>query len=128
MEHTSLHFLIVEKDPFIARDMSDGLAIAAPGCSVEVLKSPEELPFGAGRPAFPLARRRTVLITKLTVAEIDAIGLAVIAAQINALIVLRQGEDPLEVILARGWFCLPAPFTGDDLAELIAAVNQQIAC
>lgn len=128
MEHTHLHFLIVEKDPFIARDMSDGLAMAAPGCAVEVLKSPEELPPGAGTTALAAPRRRTVLITKLTLAEIDAAGLAVIAAQLNALIVVRQGEDPPELILARGWFCLPAPFTGDDLAELIATLNHQIAC
>ena len=115
--------MIVETDPFIARDMSDGLMEAAPGCTVEIFRSAEELADLPSAPAAP----HPVIVTKLSLEAIESSGLATSAARMGAMIVVRQGEDTADAVSARGWLSLPTPFTCEDLFELASSLRLRIS-
>lgn len=117
MTPAPLKFLIVEKDAFVARDMQLGLQDADAGCHVLHMRDVAEcqalLPF----PEYP------VVITKLSIDQIDACGLTQIAGR-NAVIVVREGVDTLTAVARRGWLSLASPFTAEDLAALVHQIRQ----
>ncbi|MBW7056483.1 hypothetical protein KY389_07215 [Paracoccus bogoriensis] len=114
-------FIIIERDSFIASDLRCGLHDACPGCLC--LRTPDldgcmmilrHLDDRATRP---------VIITKLSIAEIEACGLGAMAAARGWRLVLRLGGDTIEAVRERGWFSLPAPFSSDDVAVLVQALQ-----
>ncbi len=112
-----LKFVIVEKDPFVALDMQLGLQDAAAGCQVVHLRDIDEYQ------SLPPFSTSPVVITKLSIAQIDACGLIQIAGQ-HAAIVVREGIDTLKDVAERGWLSLASPFTADDLSVLVADIRQ----
>lgn len=119
-------FVVIEKDCFVARDMQDGLQSAAPDCDVLRLARPED-----AEDAFAQVSRadptRIVIITKLTVAQLDSSGMARLAHDFGADIVVRLGDDPVQKVIERGWYSLASPFTWDDLAELVGGLTRRPA-
>lgn len=115
MPESRFRFVIIEKDSFIARDMQSGLQAAVPDCDTRLL------PNAAGAvEAFPRTtdEARTVLITKLSLAQLDESGLSQLARDSGAEIVVRLGDDPQDEVTRHGWLSLASPFTWEDLAEL----------
>ncbi|MDO5647223.1 hypothetical protein [Paracoccus sp. (in: a-proteobacteria)] len=118
MQHVVFRFFVIDRDPFVAQDMCDGLRAACVGADVCHVSSVDELT------ALPdLARDAglglPVVITKKSIAEIMASGLDLLVQQINSQLVVRLGDDPVADILGRGWLPLAAPFSWDDLADLV---------
>lgn len=124
MTQSHVHFIVVENDPFIARDMSEGLRSADPSCSVHILRTPGELVQSEDVLRTMAERSRLAVITKLPVREIDRLGFQGIAGSAPVTIVVREGEDQVNQVLSRGWLSLPTPFTGDDLADLTGHLRE----
>lgn len=122
MEIRPLRFLILEKDAFVARDMTDGLSTADSECESLQFRGLDDLSEYLLATNAP-CQRQCVVVTKLPIAEIDDSGLAAMTRQHGAEIVVRLGPDPVEKVEARGWFSLAAPFTWDDLAELVTTLR-----
>ncbi|AXC50389.1 hypothetical protein DRW48_12465 [Paracoccus suum] len=113
MPMSSLHFVIIEKDSFIAADMAEGLRGACPNCTVTNLT---EMCDAAALPPDPLHRR--IFITGERITAIDQSGLSGMAAAEGAEIVVRAGWDSDEAVRARGFLTLAAPFTDADLYDI----------
>lgn len=121
MTNPALHFMILERDPFIAADMRAGLMFADPLCTVDLLRCVSQVMEGFAQ--FPVAGRSPVLITKLGIDEIEESGLISLANRAAAQLVVREGGDAVEQISGRGWFSLASPFTSDDLSALLAQLR-----
>lgn len=121
MQHLVPCFIIIERDSFIASDLRCGLHEACPDCLC--LRTPDM--DGCMMILRHLDDRtaRPVIITKASIAEIDACGLGGMAAAQGWRLVLRLGSDPVQEVRARGWFSLPAPFTSDDITSLVRALR-----
>ncbi|MGZ3216602.1 hypothetical protein [Paracoccus sp. T5] len=117
MTHPHFTFVVLEKDHFVAQDMCAGLVDAAPGCQflhLAVSDIPDDLLATlAGSSGLP------VLVTKAQISEMDGCALVRDWTRNGWPIVLRLGIDPVEDIRARGWYSLAAPFTRDDLDDLV---------
>lgn len=109
-------FVILEKDCFIARDMQDGLQSACPNADIRRIATPEDVANACGDAQDSV---RPVIITKLSVEQLDRAGISSLSRQIGAEIVVRMGDDPLCTVAERGWLSLASPFTWDDLAALV---------
>ncbi|MCF3974458.1 hypothetical protein [Paracoccus salsus] len=126
MSDSALLFVIIEKDCFIARDMQEGLEAADPACETIRLRDPEEaVELVCGRQ--PDGRLRTVIITKLSLAQIEDCSLSRLADEGLVEIVVRIGDDTSEAVHRRGWFTLASPFTRDDLSALVVEVQVRAA-
>lgn len=121
MTDPALHFMILERDPFIAADMRAGLMFADPLCTVDLLRCVSQVMEGFAQ--FPVDGRSPVLITKLGIDEIEEAGLISLANRAAAQLVVREGGDTVEQISGRGWFSLASPFTSDDLSALLAQLR-----
>lgn len=121
MTDPALHFMILERDPFIAADMRAGLMFADPLCTVDLLRCVSQVMEGFAQ--FPVDGRSPVLITKLGIDEIEEAGLINLANRAAAQLVVREGGDTVEQISGRGWFSLASPFTSDDLSALLAQLR-----
>lgn len=126
MPAQKFRFIIIEKDSFVARDMQDGLLSALPGCDTLCLPDPGDIAAVAAT-LDPVERTRTVIVTKLSLEELEENGLARIAAEIGADIVVRMGEDSPVAVATRGWHSLACPFSRDDLAALVADLAHRSA-
>lgn len=115
-----LTFVIVEKDAFVALDMQLGLQDASVGCQVVHLRDIADFQ------SMPQPADRPVIITKLSIAEIDECGLVQIAGR-RAAIVVREGIDSVKAVVDRGWLSLASPFTADDLLTLVEDIRQVFA-
>lgn len=124
MSPQRFRFVILEKDRFVANDMQEGLRAATPDCDTRHLLHPEDAGEAFSESAHE-ASSRTVLVTKLSVEQIDASGLSRLAQQSCADIVVRMGDDPLHAVTERGWFSLASPFTWDDLSALVADLTRR---
>jgi hypothetical protein len=122
MTDSKLRFVIIEKDSFIAHDMQSGLQAAVPDCDTRWLPNVSDV---VAQLSSAAADARTVLITKLSLSQLEETGLSNLAQQRGAEIVVRLGEDPKEEITRRGWFSLESPFTWDDLADLVGALSSR---
>lgn len=120
MPMSDLHFVIIEKDSFIAADMAEGLRGACPNCAISHLVEVREATTLARDPV-----RRKVFITGERIATIDQCGLSSVAAAEGAGIVIRAGWDSDEEVQARGFMMLAAPFTDADLGEVARRVQGQ---
>ncbi|MGP9803854.1 hypothetical protein [Paracoccus sp. NSM] len=122
MQHSVPCFIIIERDSFIAGDLRCGLLDACLDCLC--LRTPDM--DGCMSILHHLDDRATrpVIITKASIAEIDACGLGGMAAARGWRLVLRLGSDPVEAVRARGWFSLPAPFSSDDITSLVHALRE----
>lgn len=124
MSPPRFRFVILEKDRFVANDMQEGLKAATPDCDTCHLTHADEAgeAFSESSETGPA---RTVLVTKLSVEQIDASGLSRLARDSRAEIVVRMGDDPLHTVAERGWFSLASPFTWDDLSALVADLSRR---
>ncbi|MDP5308067.1 hypothetical protein [Paracoccus spongiarum] len=119
MSDQTFRFLLIEKDLFVARDMQEGLRMALPDCDIRCLSLPEDIHGAlAETEAQNGSAPRVVIVTKLSVDQIDLLGLTDAASRHRAEMVVRRGDDPPEAVAARGWFSLASPFTWDDLSDL----------
>lgn len=122
MDPHQLHFLILEKDCFIAHDMADGLRIAGgEGCDSQPFRQVDDLLDYLLTLASP--DLHPVVVTKLSLEQIDETGISSAALGCAADVVVRLGTDLPDAILARGWFTLAAPFTSDDLSALVSMLR-----
>lgn len=122
-------FFIIEKDSFVARDMQDGLLAAIPDCDARHLLHHDEARQIAaqGADGADTAATRSVIVTKMSLDQLDRTGLAGLARDLNADVVVRMGEDPVAAVAARGWFSLASPFTWDDLNSLVSELSNRTA-
>nr|WP_111300901.1 hypothetical protein [Paracoccus saliphilus] len=117
MTHQSFTFVVLEKDHFVAQDMCAGLVEAAPDSQFLHLadgRIPEDL-----LPRLQECDRLPVLVAKSHIDEMDACAAVRAWKKHGWPIVLRLGIDPVESIRTRGWYPLAAPFTRDDLDDLV---------
>lgn len=126
MSNQKLRFVIIEKDSFVARDMQDGLKAAIPDCDIKSLSGAEEA-LDIVKSCTDADDARAIIVTKLSLDQIDSTGLTQIARHVQADIVVRVGDDPPGAIAARGWFTLASPFTWDDLAALAVDLCRRTA-
>lgn len=123
MEKAAISFIIVERDPFIGRDLSQGLA--------EVCSDAETVQVGAlsdvATHVFCAihAGRHPVIVTKASLAEIDRHRIPDLVAQSGADMVVRLDDHPADVLAQRGWISLPSPFTFEDLQVLGSVFCEQ---
>lgn len=117
MTASKFRFVVIEKDSFVARDMQDGLQAAIPGCEIRQSCGYDQLPDLIPAPS-PSDDMRTIIITKLSLAQLDSGGISQLAHDRHAEIVVRLGEDSVQDVTGRGWHSLASPFTWDDLAGL----------
>ncbi|WCR11905.1 hypothetical protein JHW45_05970 [Paracoccus stylophorae] len=122
MTASKFRFVIIEKDSFVARDMQDGLQSVVPGCDIRRLCHPGQLSDHLADASAGDAR--AVIITKLSLAQLDQNGISQLARDRNAAIVVRLGEDSPQEVTARGWLSLASPFTWDDLAALAEELSE----
>lgn len=117
MPNNGHRFIIIEKDLFVARDMSQGLIAAYAQCEVLHLRHENEVPTNL--------RSSDVIVTKMTMEQIDRSGLDVSARATGATIVVRMGDDSNDAIERRGWLSLPSPFTWDDINVMLNSLDPQ---
>lgn len=113
MPMSHLRFVIIEKNELIGLDMETGLKDACPNCSIA--RVPDVARLGDLAPDL---KRRTIFITGDRLANIDESGLALIATQQGAQIVVRAGHDTDEAVRLRGYETMPSPFTDLELVEI----------
>ncbi|MFN3275554.1 MAG: hypothetical protein ACK41U_12855 [Paracoccus sp. (in: a-proteobacteria)] len=116
MHDVSFCFILIERDCFIARDLREGLSEACPDSVFRCLGDLNDLPgieTGlAGVDQFP------VVITKASLAELTASGVAGLVRRNGWAMAVRMGIDPLSAVHAEGWLSLAAPFSREDLVYL----------
>lgn len=120
MSPQSYRFIVIERDLIVARDLSDGLRAACPSCDVLHLRCASEMPESLSANS----THPPVILTKLPVQQVEDSGMAHLAREQGATIVVRQGDDPLSEVAHRGWLSLTSPFSWDDLAALIHDLRQ----
>lgn len=125
MSSRKLRFVIIEKDSFVARDMQDGLLAAVPDCDTFHLAHHDDASDALRRDAVagPADEPRMVIVTKLSLDQIDSSGLARAAYDAGAEMVVRMGDDPVGAVASRGWYSLASPFTWDDLSALVGSLS-----
>lgn len=121
MDKRPLNFLILEKDSFIARDMMEGLSFYEGSCRLHHFHSVDEM--SQRLPATVDSLHHNIVVTKLSVAEIDASGLAQLADIHGCDMVVREGIDSAATVQARGWHSLAAPFSQHDLSILVSRMH-----
>lgn len=126
MDRTSPHYLIIEKNGFIAADMQQGLADADTRSDSYQIEHVDQLQSFLVSSVW--TGRRPVFITKLSIAEIESTGLAGIARRMDGEIVVRMGQDPAAAVTARGWHSLASPFSREDLAGLVDELRRVETC
>lgn len=117
MDTRPLNFLILEKDSFIAMDMMQGLSFYEGDCRLHHFHSVDEM--HQRLPTTVDRQHHNIVVTKLSVAEIDASGLAQLARHHGCDVVVREGIDSTSSVEARGWHSLAAPFSQQDLSVLV---------
>lgn len=99
------------------RSARDGLAEACDSCTSRRFGTVEELLTAqADLSALP---QLPVIITKKSLHEIEASGLADLARRKHWPVVVRLDLDPPSEIVARGWLALPSPFSRLDLVLMV---------
>ncbi|MBU3030285.1 hypothetical protein [Paracoccus marinaquae] len=124
MSSQKFRFVIIEKDSFVAHDMREGLKAAVPGCDTHHLTDLDGAS-GLVTTDAEAGSPRTVIVTKLSLAQLDSSGLTQLAQQMRAEIVVRLGEDPRAAVTERGWLSLASPFTWEDLAGLASDLGRR---
>lgn len=124
MDHLGYRFVVIEKDAFIGRDLADGLRDALSGCEVRLVAHDDDARAVIDGLALD-DPRSTVIITKMSLDQIDRCGLPSLSLDHSVLIVVRDGDDPASAIEDRGWLRLASPFTSDDLTGLAAALTER---
>lgn len=122
MDQRRPRFVIIEKDAFIARDLGDGLKAALPDSEIVIVARHED----AWPRVFPPAQDdvwQTIIVTKLTLAQLDECGLSRRLEDSGTQVVVRVGDDPVSAVAERGWISLASPFTGDDLSSLAGLLS-----
>lgn len=122
MSSRKLRFVIIEKDSFVARDMQHGLQAANPDCDTCHLAHHADAPGVLLRQA-EADEPRTVIVTKMSLEQIESTGLARIAQDAGAELVVRMGDDPVGSVMSRGWYSLASPFTWEDLSALVGSLT-----
>lgn len=117
MDQSALRFFIIEKDIFIASDMRAGLEDACKDCEIHDVRHVDELQAKFGD--LHTGDSRSVFITNLNLDRIDSTGLAALAGRMAGDIVVREGSDPTDRLLDRGYHILPSPFSSSNLTDLV---------
>lgn len=110
-------FVVLEKDHFVAQDMCEGLADSTPD-SQFVHVSTGEMPTDL-LSAMHSSDGLPVLVAKASISDMNRCALVRDWTGNGWPIVLRLGDDPIDDIRAKGWYPLAAPFTRDDLDDLV---------
>lgn len=122
MGPSTLRFVIIEGDDFIAADMAAGLRRANERAVIEHLRH-NSAAADLDNPPGCL----TVFITGDPLAEIDSSGLTEVADRMGAEIVVREGLDSNAAVCARGFYSLRAPFTDAALLSVTEALRDRLA-
>ena len=114
----NLCFLIIERDPFIARDLSLGLADAAPGCVAVICRDWTAFVQECG--VIPDHAVPRFVITTLPIPELSEVARLELLRRHRITPVLRGADEDLDRDwVDRGWLSLPAPFATEDLDRLV---------
>lgn len=111
----NLSFVIVEKNGFFSHDMQEGLRAACADCQVDIFVDP--VAAVSGMRWNP--ERTTVVVTSYPVDRVIESGLALLADERGAAMVISAHADGAEHAAHRGWHLLPAPFTSEALTDLV---------
>ena len=127
MIRTTPWFIAIEKDSFVALDMRMGLEEACPGCRIDTVTSPTDLPDLLGNigPITP-GGAVPVILTSMSIDRVDQAGLPQMLDGRGAIIVQREGADPAESVNARGYLRLPSPFSTDDFRKLYDMLRDRL--
>lgn len=114
-------FVVIEKNPFFATDMQNGLLDACSECDVVSYRFPAdavaEMPlllegnFSGGR--------QIVVLCSAAISEIETSGLSLAVAKAGAAMVVMQDAPGSERADELGWFMLQSPFTAEALTDLV---------
>ncbi|MFV0383260.1 hypothetical protein [Paracoccus sp. (in: a-proteobacteria)] len=121
----SFNFLILERDNLVARDMSEGFAAISRDSRFKHFKNTSQILEYIEKKGNDL--ENPVVVTKLPIAEIDATGLTNATEGIGSRVVVRMESNAPEEVSARGWYGLAAPFSSDDLADLVRELLTRVA-
>ncbi len=119
-------FHIIEKNPLFSRDLSEGLQAACASSTAQIHRDiAQAMQAICDSRNKATAISRPVIVLAGSISELDASGMTRLAAQIEAIIVLREGADPPDAVAARSWLSLPCPFTADAFDRLSAQLPLQ---
>lgn len=121
-------FVVIEKNPFFATDMQNGLVDACSECAVVSYRFPAEAVAEMARLVDTFSEgRQLVVLCSSALSEIESSGLSLATAQAGAAMVVMQDAPGAERAHELGWFVLPSPFTAEALTDLVKTLRNQSA-
>ncbi|MDO5529154.1 MAG: hypothetical protein Q4F71_07110 [Paracoccus sp. (in: a-proteobacteria)] len=128
MPFSSYFFVVVEKNPFFATDLHNGLVDACAGCDIAGYRFAGEASADLGRVKADFSDdRQIVVLCSAGVDEIDDSGLAAAVRRFGATMVMMQDAPGAEKAGERGWHLLSSPFTSRSIGDLVAILRRVTA-
>lgn len=124
MAQPAISFIIVERDLFIGRDLSQGLKEVCPGAETVQVSALSDV--AASVFCAIHAGLHPVIVTKAALAEIERHRIPGLIERTGADLVIRLDDHSETALAERGWLSLPSPFTFADLQVLGSVFCEQL--